>query len=157
MKAPEIPGESHWRRHTRQGRPVIAMLAPTREQCGVADYTQYLLPELRKHVEVPFVVEAEQFTDEMNAVDLAHIQHQYFLFGGVAPWKSRFARLARRLRVPAVMTVHEFVAPQGRLLFRVAVAATNRLHFRQRAVKRLIVHTEADRDRMTAAGVPTER
>jgi len=134
----------------------IAMIAPAREQCGVADYTRYLLAELRQRVEIPFVVEAAKFAPEMNAVDLAHIQHQYFLFGGVAPWKSRFKRLADRLRVPAVMTVHEFVSPRGNPAVRGAIRLANRLHFRHPAVRRLLVHTEADRERMIQAGLPAE-
>lgn len=135
----------------------ITMIAPVREQCGVADYTQYLLAELCRHVEVPFVVEPSRFAPEMNAVDLAHIQHQYFLFGGVAPWKSRFKRLADRLRVPAVMTVHEFVSPRGNPAVRGAIRLANRLHFRHPAVRRLLVHTEADRARMALSGIPGER
>lgn len=135
----------------------IAMIAPGKEQCGIADYTTYLLAALRHWVEVSIVTDAAGFAPKMNAVDLVHIQHQYFLFGGVAPWKSRFGQLADRLRVPAVMTVHEFVEPKGSPAFRLAIQVTNRLHFHHPAVRRLIVHTETDRQRMIESGLEAER
>jgi glycosyltransferase involved in cell wall biosynthesis len=135
----------------------IAMIAPEPGRCGVADYTAYLLTELERLVEVRYRCSAEQFHPQMNRVDLAHIQHQYFLFGGVAPWKNRFRALADRLRVPAVMTVHEFVSPSGDPLRRFAIALTNRRQFRHPAVRRLIVHTEEDRRRMIASGLDARR
>src|SRR5437868_3332462 len=135
----------------------VTMVTPSERECGVADYTQYLLPELRRLVDVRYVTDASGFGPEMNAVDLIHIQHQYFLFGGVAPWKQRFTSFARRLRRPAVMTVHEFVPPRGSLLRRAAISRANRLHFSHRAVRRLIVHTEADRTRMIDSGLDAGR
>lgn len=93
----------------------------------------------------------------MNSVDLAHIQHQYFLFGGVAPWKNRFHAFANRLRVPALMTVHEFVPPMGKPHVRAAIALTNRRNFQHPRLQRLLVHTEEDRRKLLSSGVPSDR
>ncbi len=133
------------------------MITPRRRKCGVADYASYLLPELLRLVDVRHAVDSADFADEMNAVDIAHIQHQYFLFGGVAPWKNRFRLFANRLRVPAVMTVHEFVEPVGNIAARAAIRITNRINFEHRAIKRLVVHTGADRERMAASGIDDSR
>lgn len=135
----------------------ITMIAPESGRCGVADYAAYLLAELERLVEVRYRCSAEQFRSEMNRVDLVHIQHQYFLFGGVAPWKNRFQALADRLRVPVVMTVHEFVPPSGGPLRRLAIALTNRRQFQHPALRRLIVHTGEDRRRMSAFGLDARR
>src|SRR5256885_6927683 len=66
--------------------PAIGMIAPVREKCGVADYTQYLTDELRPLCDLRYVIDPTEFGTAQQPVDLAHIQHQYFLFGGVAPW-----------------------------------------------------------------------
>src|SRR5512135_3004264 len=122
----------------------LTVIAPDRAVCGVADYARHLTPELARLVDVTHVVTPERFHLDMNDVDVAHLQHQYFLFGGVAPWKSysRFRRFARQVRVPLVVTAHEFVSPTGSPAVRAAVALTNRIHFQSRAVKQIIVHTE---------------
>jgi glycosyltransferase involved in cell wall biosynthesis len=132
----------------------VCMVAPRREQCGVTDYSDYLLAPLRELADVRHVTDAAGFTDAMNDVDVVHIQHQYFLFGGVAPWKNRFKEFADRIRVPAVLTAHEFVEPSGNPAAAAAIRATNRRNFLHRAVKRIIVHTEADRARMDQSGIP---
>ncbi len=130
------------------------MVGPVREQCGVADYTAYVVDALRRYVEVPTVQEPAAARESLNSVDLVHIQHQYFLFGGVAPWKNRFGRFAAALRRPAVMTVHELVRPQGSAPRRVAIGATNRAQFLHPRIRRLIVHTELDRRHLVELGVP---
>lgn len=139
------------------GRVSVCMVAPSRQQCGVADYTAYLLAELGELADVRFVTNADGFADAMNDADIAHVQHQYFLFGGVAPWKNRFREFADRLRIPAVMTVHEFVDPSGNPAARAAIRVTNRRNFLHKAVKRLIVHTNADRIRMEFNGIQAGR
>jgi glycosyltransferase involved in cell wall biosynthesis len=137
------------------------MVAPRRRQCGVADYTDYLLAELgelRDLLDVRRVVDSTNFTGavaDRGFVDIVHVQHQYFLFGGVAPWKNRFRDFADRLRVPAVLTAHEFVEPRGNPAAAAAIRATNRRNFLHKAVSRIIVHTEADRARMDASGIPS--
>ena len=133
------------------------MVAPNREKCGVADYSRYLLEELRALVDVVHVTDAGGFTPEMNQVDLIHIQHQYFLFGGVAPWKNCFPKFARKITAPAVMTVHEFVDPEGNVARKRAIELTNRRQFTNSRIRALVVHTGTDRDRMIAAGLPGSR
>lgn len=143
---------------TAPSRPLsVTLIAPQKAQCGVSDYTQYLLPELRRVAEVKYVVKPDEFVPTMNAVDLVHIQHQYFLFGGVAPWKSKaFRQLADQIKVPVVMTVHEFVEPAGSLLHRMAIQKSNQAHFAHPNIRRLIVHTEHDRERMAQAGIAAD-
>jgi glycosyltransferase involved in cell wall biosynthesis len=132
------------------------MVAPSREQCGVTDYSRFLVEELRQIVDVRYVTDSAHFTDEMNDVDVVHVQHQYFLFGGVAPWKNRFQEFSTRLRAPTVVTAHEFVEPYGNAAMRTAIGLSNRRNFRHRAIRKIIVHTQADRDRMAANGIPQE-
>jgi glycosyltransferase involved in cell wall biosynthesis len=124
-------------------------------RCGVADYTAHLLPELRRLVEV--VPLDEESAALAGGLDLVHVQHQYFLFGGVAPWKNRFHRTLNRLRAPVVLTAHEFVEPGGGALRTAAVRLTNRRQFAHPSVRRIIVHTEEDRRRMERSGLPVER
>src|ERR1041384_5042220 len=91
----------------------VGMIAPRRAKCGVSDYTDYLVAELGKLVDLEYVADSMDFRPEMNAVDLIHVQHQYFLYGGVAPWKNKFDQYLRQLTAPVVLTAHEFVAPVG--------------------------------------------
>src|SRR5437867_229166 len=133
------------------------MVAPKRDKCGVADYSEYLLGQLRKLVDVVYETDAEDFTQEMNRVDIVHVQHQYFLFGGVAPWKNWFHRFANKLEAPGVITMHEFVSPVGNPARQAAVALTNRRQFCHRAIRKLIVHTENDRTRLQDSGISAEQ
>ncbi|MBM3494020.1 MAG: glycosyltransferase, partial [Armatimonadetes bacterium] len=135
----------------------VAMVSSLAERCGVADYTRYLVAELDQRLEIAWLTDPDGFAPAMNEADIVHVQHQYFLFGGVAPWKSTFRRFADRVTAPLVMTVHEFVAPQGSPPRRLAVAASNRLHFLHPAIRAYIVHTNVDRQKLIEAGVPAQR
>lgn len=128
------------------------MVSPTREKCGVTDYTAYLANALRSQTELLRIVDPSDYSPVTDEADIVHIQHQYFFFGGVAPWKNRFRAFAKRLTRPAVMTVHEFAAPKSPAHVRAAIRLTNRMQFSARQISRLIVHTEHDRLRMTAEG-----
>ena len=123
----------------------VAMVAPPPGRCGVGDYAELLLRELRRRIDIVAVAAPERWDDALNAADLVHLQHEYFLFGGVAPWRVRTASLFRRIRVPIVITAHEFVRPAGPPLRRAAIRISNRLHFGSSKVRRILVHTEADR------------
>lgn len=131
----------------------VAMIAPHRERCGISEATRGLVNALQRHVTVAHYVPPEQFAPDMNDVDLIHVQHQYFLFGGVAPWKANFHRIARAFRRPVVLTAHEIVVPQGSLPRKLAVRLSNRLHFGCRALRRVLVHTQLDARRILHAGV----
>lgn len=130
----------------------VAMVGPIREGCGVSDYTDALVDELREHVDVAVRVEPADFDAACNDVDLVHIQHEYHAFGGVAPWKCTVGDLMSRITRPVVMTVHEYVHPGGSPAMRAGLAISNRRHFRHRAIRAWLVHTEIDRQRMLQAG-----
>jgi glycosyltransferase involved in cell wall biosynthesis len=159
-----------------------AMFAPWHTRCGIRDYTKHLvhaldlLPEIRSVRIVAAPPDAvrtgraairlhrqddAQFRllgQAMNAgSDVAHVQHQYFLFGGVSPLKSHIRAFLNELRVPTVMTVHEIAEGRRGLADRWAIATANRLNFRHGAIRDLIVHTEADRRRLLAIGVGSAR
>jgi len=136
----------------------IAMVAPRREACGVSDYTKGLVRELSDIVEVVHFVDPVGFRAEMNDdVDVVHVQHEYFVFGGVAPWKCRFRSFVRSIRRPLVMTIHEIVPPHGSAAHRAAIRLSNRLHFLHPAVQRYIVHTAQDKGRLAAVGAAEDR
>jgi len=126
----------------------IALVAPIQPTCGVADYTRYLAAELGRLVQIAWLVPPAQFQSEMNSADVIHVQHQYFVFGGVAPWKNTFPRFARAVRAPLVMTAHEIVDADGSPLRRLLINVTNRSTFGHPAVRHVVVHTQHDRHRL---------
>ncbi len=156
----------------------LSMFAPWQARCGIRDYTAHLVkaldqcPEIESTRIVPAPVSApsvgiidtllrhredaarfDRLGHAMNAAaDVAHIQHQYFLFGGVNPAKTHIRSFLNALTVPAVMTVHEIAESHGGLLNGLAIGAANRINFLHPAVHALIVHTEADRDRLVRLG-----
>ncbi len=162
------------------------MFTPWRAQCGISDYSRHLVTALRglpeiadvRIVEAPSGAARSRSLDvvrhfasdtrryhalgaEMNAdaPDVAHVQHQYFFFGGVAPHKNHVRAFYEAVRVPLALTVHEIAqaAPDASLLQRTAIALANRANFVHPAIRHLIVHTEADRQALIALGVPAER
>ena len=162
----------------------VSMFAPWHARCGIRDYTAHLIdalddrPEIASTRVVPapvdavrpgtgaalahYLQDARRYRDlgrAMNAgADIAHIQHQYFIFGGVAPYKTHVTAFIDALQVPAVMTVHEIAAaPPPGLLPGLAVGVANHLNFDRRELKALIVHTEADRQRLIEMGIPEAR
>ena len=141
----------------RRPRVRIAMVSSLKERCGIADYTRYLVAELGKRIEVAWLVQPDDFAPVMNEADIVHVQHQYFLFGGVAPWRSTFKRFIQQIKAPLVMTVHEIVTPEGSPPRRLALTAANRANFRHSSVRAFIVHTEQDRSRLAECGVPPDR
>lgn len=140
-----------------QRRLRVAMITSLRPQCGFADYSRLLVDELRRHVEVAWVAAPNGFASVMNEADVIHIQHEYSLFGGVAPWKNTFGRLADRISAPAVMTVHQYAMPTGSLPRRMAIGSTNRAQFGHPAIRAFIVHSESVREHLASAGVSLNR
>lgn len=162
----------------------VTMFAPQRERCGIRDYTDYLLNGLRAQpiieevtvVPTPadtgaigfgealrrYPVEERRFHARgraMNAGDIAHVQHQYFFFGGVAPHKNHARAFYSALRVPLVVTVHEIVSPESAssALKRRMLAFANRQNFKHPAIKAYIVHTTDDFRRLEALDIPAKR
>ena len=100
----------------------------------------------------------EQFATlgaQMNHGDMAHVQHQYFFFGGVSPLKNRAADFWRAVRVPVVLTVHEIVLPNAGdgFLRKMALHLTNRRNFLCPLIRAYIVHTLQDKERLVTLGI----
>ena len=163
----------------------VAMFAPVREQCGVSDYSRLLVDALRRVPDIAGVRVVETLPDSaggsglaalrrfgseearfrelgslLNAdADVAHIQHQYFFFGGVAPQKNHARAFLDAIRVPVVMTAHEIARAgmSANPLLHAAIRFTNRRNFIHPAIRALIVHTPSDRERLLALGVAAEK
>ena len=161
------------------------MFAPIREQCGVSDYSRLLKEALRTLPEIARVrivnTPGERVTEEGQELpafvgsedarfyalggslnkdaDVAHVQHQYFFFGGVAPHKNHAKAFLDAVRVPVVITVHEIAQPDAKanLLVRAAIRLTNQRNFKHRAIRALIVHTPTDREHLLALGIRPEK
>jgi len=161
---------------------VVSMLAPMRERCGIADYSRRLAGALRELPDIAsvntvstpegaarigslaalknFVSDERRYRSlgqQLNSVDVAHIQHQYFFFGGVAPHKNHFTTLLKAVRVPLVLTVHE-IAEGGTVGWkRALIELTNRRNFLHPAIQQIIVHTQADAQKLLGLGVGDTR
>jgi glycosyltransferase involved in cell wall biosynthesis len=160
------------------------MFTPWRARCGISAYSHHLVAALRalpeiadaRIVEAPanavrgaldalrhFGEDTRRFHtlgDQMNGgADVAHVQHQYFFFGGVAPHKNHCRAFLDAVQDPLVMTVHEIARPKRDASPPEAwmIAAVNRANFLHPAIRRWIVHTESDRQELAALGVPAER
>jgi glycosyltransferase involved in cell wall biosynthesis len=96
---------------------------------------------------------------QTERANLAHIQHQYFFFGGVAPHKNHARAFLNALRIPAVLTAHEIAVPTQNqpYLLRRLIERANRDNFLHPSIRRIIVHTAQDRDRMIEIGVAPDR
>lgn len=158
------------------------MLAPVRERCGIGDYSRRLIEALR---DLPGIAAVEAvptpegaarvsttaalqhyLADErlfatlgrrLNSTDVAHIQHQYFFFGGVAPHKNHFRALLNAVQTPLVLTVHEIATGIASAWKRALVDHTNRGNFLHPAIRQIIVHTDVDAARLRALGVTQDR
>jgi glycosyltransferase involved in cell wall biosynthesis len=157
--------------------------------CGIHDYSANLVRALRKRLDVTVVpVEFGRWKGEgaeayyrdlgrsLGGADLAHIQHEYGMFGGgVLPptrrnrreypeWVSYFHVLRKEVRIPLVMTVHEVGSPEGKIIRRNPVwralqtrqqRAFHRSMFR--SAERCIVHSGMHRDLLVERGVDPRR
>ena len=164
----------------------VAMFTSGEIRCGIRDYTALLtnalrgLPEIAdvRTVQSPearldsgalravrnFGAEERLYRtlgEQMNAEqsDIAHVQHQYFFFGGVAPHKNHARAFLDAVGVPVVLTVHEIAqaGESANVVVRQAVALTNRGNFLHPNIRALIVHTASDREQLLAMGATPER
>jgi glycosyltransferase involved in cell wall biosynthesis len=95
----------------------LAVAAPARLRCGVADYARFLRPALAEHFEVlpidfPESIGRAAWIRAAAAADeaqLVHVHYEYSLFRTVKPYRNRFATFMRRLRPPAVVTLHDLL------------------------------------------------
>lgn len=158
----------------------VSMLAPARDQCGISDYSARLIDALKAFTAVELVrcvspPETERGQSHLSAIamrgmaqarfrsvgtnlgstpaQLAHIQHEFSLFGGVAPHRNHVAALYAAVALPVVITVHEIARESGGAVHRAAIRQANRMNFIHPAIRAWIVHTGADRDRLIDLGV----
>lgn len=102
----------------------VAMVAPYRERCGIADYVRNLSRVLSEDIQICQAVIPEMHTSRRawselviltNQADLAHVHFEYGLFDPVKPYRNRYADFMRKLRVPSLVTLHgSFPALQPR-------------------------------------------
>ncbi len=139
--------------------------------CGNAGYSADLVHELLKVVEIDLVPVTPRQTDPvyfqelgeaMNRGELAHIQHEYSFFNGIAPGEARYADFLRNIKVPRVVTLHSILGHHWQLYKggrREGVEADlnnmDRLTFNDPA--QLIVHTNMHREVLLKCGVPGEK
>ena len=66
----------------------VALVAPVRPRCGIADYTRALLPWLRGHTRVELIpsddgtgrVDYRALGERVNAADVGHVQYEHGFF-----------------------------------------------------------------------------
>lgn len=95
----------------------VSMFTSWNVRCGIADYAAQLvpaldaLPDTRMRM-VPFDrrphprADWERWGAEMNAGDVAHIQHEYSFFGYLLPWRNAYGAFTTPIRAPLVITRH---------------------------------------------------
>lgn len=186
MEIPHSPGHSD--SNTHDGLR-ISMFTPARAKCGISDYSRFLIAGLKtlpsvtelSTVEAPdnavmsgkrailrYFQEADRYRklgSRMNTVksgtpaDIAHIQHQYFLFGGVAPHKNHIRDFLGSIHISAVLTVHEIAHPsyEGTKTEAAIIQSVNRQNFLHPAISEYIVHTNKDRESLINIGVPPDK
>jgi glycosyltransferase involved in cell wall biosynthesis len=92
----------------------VAFFTPTRRECGIADYSRWLVDPLRRLAEVD-IVAAEAIASPaayseiggaMNTADVAQIQYEHgFFLHDDAPAEN-FDAMMRAIRVPRIVTMH---------------------------------------------------
>lgn len=134
-------------------------------KCGVANYSRSLVTALKKHADVEVVsLDPENMTSPvrlagaLNAGDIAHIQHQYPFFGGMAFHRNWLRHILRRLVVPLVVTVHELdLGESDSPLVRTYKRWFNRSLFNAMEVDRILVHTDEYQEKLEGLGIETDR
>jgi glycosyltransferase involved in cell wall biosynthesis len=148
------------------------MFAGTRARCGIGEYSRVLIDAMAQTVDVTCVTgtfgrcpaaEHRKRGEAMNAGDLAHVQHAYAFWGGMALHRSRFPAFLRAIRRPVVMTVHELdseatgagglPAPMERAYKRLF----NRITFGSPRIAALVVHAAPLERGLLSLGIPTAR
>ncbi len=161
--------------------------------CGIRDYSADLVRFLRQQIECEVVPVPEpsppiwqsgrvfaRLGRQMNAGDVAHLQHSFAFWGGASQLRNRFEVFRRQIRVPVIMTVHDIYdqwevaqPPATRSLMRRSYAAARRWAYRLlsdeaaylrrlnidtfKAADQLIVHSESHRRLLVQRGIASER
>jgi glycosyltransferase involved in cell wall biosynthesis len=150
----------------------VAMFVGTRERCGIGEYSRALVEAMAPLAEVTPVAgtfgrcpaaEHRRRGVAMNAAEIAHIQHAYAFFGGMAPHRAGFPAFLRAIRRPIVMTVHELddsIAGAGGLpapVERLYKRLFNRITFGSPRIAALIVHAAPLQRGLLKLGIPSTR
>ncbi|MHB1002181.1 MAG: glycosyltransferase [Armatimonadota bacterium] len=130
-------------------------------RCGVATYSRSLVAELEKKSKVEIVsLDAGSISSparlaaRLNQGDVAHIQHQYPFFGGMAIHKNWFRQTVSKVNIPLVVTVHELdLGDQDSIPIRLYKRWFNRFLFSPPEIYRFIVHSSVYRDRLKGIGI----
>jgi len=133
-------------------------------RCGIAAYSRSLIAELEKRVEIEVVSldpgafqSPARLAARLNQGDLAHIQHQYPFFGGMALHRNWLTGVLRRLAVPLVVTVHELdLGDSDSWPIRMYKRWFNRYLFCRAEIDRILVHTSEYRGKLRDLGIEPE-
>ncbi len=133
-------------------------------KCGIAVYSRSLVAELRKEAQVEVIsLDREsmpppaRLAAELNEGDVAHIQHQYPFFGGMAFYRNSFRRTIVRLSRPLVVTVHELDLGEDDLFpLRTYKGWFNSHLFGGAEIDRFIVHSADYKQKLERLGIRAE-
>ena len=92
----------------------VALVAPVRPRCGIADYTRALLPWLRGHTRVELIpsddgtgrVDYRALGERVNAADVGHVQYEHGFFLQDDDPAGNFDAFMQAVRVPVLITLH---------------------------------------------------
>lgn len=148
------------------------MFTGTAARCGVGEYARSLVAVLAPLATVTTVEgsfgarprsEYRRWGAAMNGGDVAHVQHAYAFWGGMAPHRAGFPAFLGAIHRPLVLTVHELddaatgiyhlPAPIERAYKRYV----NRQSFASPRISALIVHAPALGRGLEKLGVPSGR
>ncbi len=157
----------------------VAMVGPQDLQCGISDYTRHLIQAIcldenvyctlvfsppnsasaNGHIDAlrSFRTRDKRYQDAGKLVsasepDVVHVQHEYSLFGGVAPHKNHAGSFYDSILQPIVLTVHE-IANASSGVANLYIAMGNKANFLHPNIKHWIVHTRKDRQNLIEIGV----
>lgn len=149
-----------------------AMFTGTPARCGVGVYARDLVVALAPLARVTTVegrfgpatrAEYRRMGAAMNAGKIAHVQHAYAFWGGMAPHRIGFACFLGAIQRPVVLTVHELddaVTGAYRLPASVERAykrLVNRRTFGADSIRTLVVHAPALKRGLEKLGIPAGR
>lgn len=142
----------------------ITLATTWESKCGVAMYSQELVAELERFAEVEVialdkgaVTSPARLAARLNDADVAHVQHQYPFFGGMAIQRNWFRQMLARVDVPLVVTVHELdLGESDPFPLRMYKQWFNKYLFRSPEIDRLIVHSADYKMKLERLGVSAE-
>lgn len=143
----------------------VAFATPWDSKCAIAKYSYSLIEELKQRVEIELVsldpgsvLSSRRLAARLSVGDIAHIQHDYSFFGGTAVHRNWFRRLAGRIAVPLVVTIHEMdLGDWDALPLRLYKRWFNQFLFTTEQIDRIIVHSSAYRELLAELGVDRDR